>query len=311
MIKKENFNFLSSDNKTKINACKWYKEDAKYKAIVEINHGMIEYIDRYDDFAEYLAENDFLVIGHDHLGHGNSIESDQDLGYFGKHPSNLVITDMYKLRKKFFKEDIPYFILGHSMGSYMLRKYLSIHGNDLSGAIIMGTGYIPKVVTFIAKTIAHIEALFLGWRHRSKLLQKLSYDKYYKRYTLDGSDLNNSWLTKDKEKVKKYYSDPKSTYIFTDNGYLGLFEAVDFSCRKKNIDKIPKDLPILFVSGKDDPVGQNGKGVEKVYNLFKKQNIQDVEIKLYENDRHEILNETDNKVVYKDILDWINSKIKK
>ncbi len=124
MIKKENFNFLSSDNKTKINACKWYKENTKYKAIVELNHGMIEYIDRYDEFARYLAENDFLVIGHDHLGHGNSVENDSDLGYFGKHPSKLVINDMYKLRKKFFKEDIPYFILGHSMGSYMLRMYL-------------------------------------------------------------------------------------------------------------------------------------------------------------------------------------------
>ena len=311
MIKKENFNFLSSDNKTKINACKWYKEETNHKAIIQLTHGMIEYIDRYDDFAKFLAENDFLVIGHDHLGHGDSVESEKNFGYFGKHPSRLVVSDMNKLRKKFFKEDVPYFILGHSMGSYMLRKYLSIYGNDLSGAIIMGTGYIPGIVTTLGKTVAHLEALFLGWRHRSKLLQKLSYDKYYKRYSLDGSDSKNSWLTKDEEKVKKYYQDPKSTYIFTDNGYLGLFEAVEYSCKKKNIDKIPKDLPILFVSGKEDPVGQNGKGVEKVYRLFKEKNIQDVSLKLYENDRHEILNEIDKEKVYKDILDWLNSKIEK
>lgn len=307
MVKKEIIKFLSSDNKTMINACKWYS-DTNYKAIVQIIHGMVEYIDRYDEFATFLANNGFLVIGHDHLGHGLSVINKEDYGYFGKNPSELLVNDMNKLREM-FQDDKPYFMIGHSMGSFLLRKYLAVYGKNLSGAIIIGTGYVEPVVTRFGIIVTNIEGLFKGEKHRSKLLLKLSNGKDYKKFVSDGSDLKRNWLTKDIEIARKYYSNPMCSFIFTDNGYKGLFESINYCCKMRNINKIPKKLPILITSGEDDPVGGMGIGVTKVYNLFNKAKINNVELKIYPNDRHEILNETDRDVVYNDILKWLNKRI--
>ena len=192
------------------------------------------------------------------------------------------------------------------MGSYMLRKYLAIHGEGLAGAVIMGTGCIPDNTTKLAMFIAKMQAAFFGWHHRSKLLQKLSYDKYYHQFDLTGKDASNSWLTKDEEIVKTYYADPKCTFVFTVNAYMGLFEAVLFDNQQENIETVPKSLPLFFVSGAMDPVGGCGSGVKKVYNKFDEAGKEDITWKLYDNDRHEILNETDRDVVYHDILAWMN-----
>lgn len=215
---------------------------------------------------------------------------------------------MHTLREITRKEHpgVPYFMLGHSMGSYMLRKYLAIHGEGLTGAIIMGTGCIPDNTTKLAMFIAKLQAAFFGWHHRSKLLQKLSYDKYYHQFDLTGKDASNSWLTKDEEIVKTYYADPKCTFVFTVNAYMGLFEAVLFDNQKENIEAVPKSLPLFFVSGAMDPVGGCGSGVKKVYNKFDVAGKEDITWKLYDNDRHEILNETDRDVVYHDIRAWMN-----
>ncbi len=308
MIKKEIFKFLSSDNKTMINACKWIPEK-NYKGIIQIVHGMVEFIDRYDEFARFLAEKGFLVIGHDHLGHGDSINSVDDYGYFGNKPFELLLSDIHKLREM-FQDDKPYIILGHSMGSFLLRSYLSIDGDNLDGAIIMGTGYVPSFATRFGIIVTYLEGSIKGERHRSKLLVKLSSDKNYRQFVSDGSDLKRSWLSKDEKKVQAFFTNPKSQFIFTDNGYRGLFKAINFCCKRKNINKIPKSLPILITSGEDDPVGGMGSGVRKVYDLYIKSNLKSVDLKLYKNDRHEILNEIDRKDVYNDILRWINSQIK-
>ena len=202
-------------------------------------------------------------------------------------------------------------MIGHSMGSFLLRKYLSCYGDKINGAIIIGTGYVPNILSRFGILVSKIEGFFRGERHRSKLLVKLSSDKNYKKYDATGKDINNSWLTKDTEVVKKYFSNPKCQFIFTDNGYLGLFEAINYCCKQKNINMIPKSLPILITSGIDDPVGGMGEGVKKVYDLFKKSGIKNVLIKLYLNDRHEILNEINREEVYNDLLKWINKNSKK
>ena len=135
MAKEEKFTFLSADGKTTIHAVKWIPEDGKYEAILQITHGMIEFVERYRPFAEFLTENGFMVVGHDHLGHGDSVASKDDWGYFAENPSDTVIADMHALRTMIQKENpgVPYFMMGHSMGSYMLRKYLTIHNDDLRG----------------------------------------------------------------------------------------------------------------------------------------------------------------------------------
>ena len=308
MTKEEVFSFPSADGRTTVHAVRWTPEDGKYRAVLQITHGMVEYIERYRAFAEFLNDNGFLVVGHDHIGHGESVVSKDEWGYFAEHPSDTVVADMHTLREMTQKEHpgVPYFMLGHSMGSYMLRKYLAIHGEGLTGAIIMGTGCIPDNTTKLAMFIAKLQAAFFGWHHRSKLLQKLSYDKYYHQFDLTGKDASNSWLTKDEEIVKTYYADPKCTFVFTVNAYMGLFEAVLFDNQQENIEAVPKSLPLFFVSGAMDPVGGCGSGVKKVYNKFDTAGKEDITLKLYDNDRHEILNETDRDVVYHDILAWMN-----
>lgn len=312
MTKEETFSFLSADGKTKVHAVRWIPEAGSYKAILQITHGMVEYIERYRGFAEFLNEHGFLVVGHDHIGHGESVQSEEDWGYFAEpNPSDVLVADMHKLRELTQEENpgVPYFMLGHSMGSYMLRKYLSLHGEGLTGAVVMGTGCIPDKTTKLGMKVAKLLAKLYGWRHRSRLIQKLSYDKPYKQFDVAGSDENNSWLTKDTEIVRAYYANPKCTFVFTLNAYMGLFEAVLFDNQAENIDKIPKTLPLFLVSGADDPVGNMGKGVKAVYDKFREAGIEDITWKLYENDRHEILNELDRDQVYRDILAWLEVRL--
>lgn len=307
MAKEEQISFLSKNGKTMIHAVKWLPENGEFRAILQITHGMVEYIERYRPFAEYLTERGFMVVGHDHLGHGASVNSEEEWGYFGEHPSDILVEDMQKLRTKIQSENpgVPYFMMAHSMGSYMLRKYLCIHNENLSGAIIMGTGCVPDSTTKLGMWLCKVIATFRGWNYRSKLIQSLSYSKPYRKFDLYGKDYTNSWLTKDEEQVKKYYGDPRCRFMFTVNGYYGLMEAVYFDNQMENIKKVPKDLPIFMVSGEQDPVGDLGEGVKKVYHMYKDAGIEDLTYKLYENDRHEILNETDRQQVFSDIYAWL------
>ena len=308
----ENFTFLSADKKTNIHAVKWTPDSGEYRAILQITHGMIEFIERYASFAEFLTTQGYMVVGHDHLGHGQSVATQDDWGYVGSpNPSDLLVEDMHKLRTMIQKENpkVPYFMLAHSMGSYMLRKYLTIHNENLKGAIIMGTGMVPDMTTRFGMFTVKFLSIFRGWHYRSKFVADAAFGKPYRRYDLSGKTLSNSWLTKDEDIVKSYYSDPRCTFVFTINGYQELFEAVLYDGQPENAAKIPKTLPLFIVSGEDDPVGDLGVGVKKVYELYKNAGIEDITYKLYEKDRHEILNELDKKTVYADILSWMNIRI--
>ena len=312
-MKNEVFTFLSKDGKTNIHAVKWIPDSGEYKAILQITHGMIEYIERYEPFAKFMTENGYMVVGHDHLGHGESVNTNEDLGFFADvdSPSDYLIEDMHKLRTTIQKENpgVPYFMFGHSMGSYMLRKYLSVYNDNLRGAIICGTGFSPEKVTKMGIMATKLMKVLKGSHGRSKMLRDLTYDKYYKKFDMFGKDASNSWLTRDEEIVKKYYADPKCTYMFTVNGYVGLTEAVLYSCKQENVDKIPNKLPIFIVSGSDDPVGGCSEGVMKVVNMFKESGKVDLTYKLYDGFRHEILNEIGKEQVYSDLLAWMNVRI--
>lgn len=313
MTKEEQFGFLSNDGKTTIHAVKWIPEGGEYKAVLQIVHGMVEYIERYRPFAEYMNEKGVLVVGHDHLGHGGSVTSEEEWGFIAdtEHPSDVMVSDMHRVRVIVQGENpnIPYFMLGHSMGSYMLRKYLCRHNKKLAGAIIMGTGSEPDNAAKLGLALCKIMAFFRGWHYRSKLIQSLTYGKPYKRYDLYGKDYGNSWLTKDTDIVRAYYKEPRCTFLFTLNGYRALLEAVYYDNQMGNIRRVPKELPLLFVSGEDDPVGNLGVGVKKVYSMYKAAGLKDITYKLYEGDRHEILNELDRKRVYADISAWLSVRV--
>lgn len=308
----EEFSFPSQDKKTTIHAVKWMNDMRQYHAILQISHGMIEYIERYQAFAEYLTEHGFLVVGHDHLGHGESVTSQENWGYFAdEHPSDILVEDMHTLRRMIQKENagVPYFMLAHSMGSYLLRKYLTRYPKELSGAILCGTGYSPWITTTSGLMLVRIFCTLKGWKFRNQKITNLIYNKSYQKFDLTGRDLKNSWLTRDEKEVEAYGKEPKCQYLFTINGYQGLIEAVKFDCKQKHVDEIPNDLPILFASGDEDPVGDLGKGVQKVYRMFQKSGKKDVTCKLYPGMRHEILNEIGREEVYQDIRAWMEHHI--
>lgn len=307
-----NFTFLSNDGKTAVHAVKWTPDNGEYKAILQISHGMVEFIERYIPFAEFLTTKGYMVVGHDHIGHGQSVTSQDDWGYFCEgNPSDIVVADMHKLRSLVQEDypEMPYFMLGHSMGSFMLRKYLAVHNDNLRGAIIMGTGFTPENMTSLALKITALITKLRGSKYRSKFVQGLAFGADYKGFDMTGEKPEESWLTKDVDIVKAYYNEPRCTYMFTVNGYKGLFEAVNFSCNPENAAKIPKKLPLFIVSGEQDPVGGLGKGVKAVYDMYKAAGMFDLTYKLYENDRHEILNETDKQIVFEDLLAWMNVRI--
>ena len=305
---KHEFTFLSKDKKTQIHAIEWIPE-GEVKAILQMCHGMAEYIERYDEFATFLAQNGYYVVGHDHLGHGQSVTNSDKLGYFHKKKGNAyVIGDIHQLRIQTEKKypNIPYFMLGHSMGSFLVRQYIGMYGFGLAGAIIMGTGDQPNVILGAGKLVCRITALFRGWKYRSAMVDGMAAGGYNKAFEkeMDGSN----WLSRNPENVKTYKNDLLCGYVFTVNGYYHMFDGMMRMNRQEKAGKVPKRLPILFIAGKEDPVGNFGKGVENVYRRYKQSGLSDVMIRLYEKDRHEILNELDKKQVYQDILKWLDHK---
>lgn len=308
----ENYTFSSADGHSLIHCVKWMPATEPV-AILQIVHGMVEYIERYDEFANFLASKGFMVVGHDHIGHGHSVASDDELGIMtGEHPSDIMVEDIYKHYTKTKAEypDIPYFIMGHSMGSYMTRKFLSVKANDIAGikgAVIMGTGMEAAGACNAGLAVIAILSAIKGKNYRSAFVRDMTYSAPYKAYDCYGKDYTNSWLSKNVESVEKYYNDKYCTYMFSLNAYKGLVEATKYVGVKENIAKMRKDMPLLVVSGADDPVGNCGKGTTMAADAFKAAGVADVTLKLFENDRHEILNEPDRADVSEYIYNWLEA----
>lgn len=305
---KEN-KIASSDGKNMLHVYIWEPEE-KPVAILQISHGMCEHMKRYDDFANYMNANGVLVIGNDHLGHGNTAKDDNDLGYFGPGKSKTVVDDLNevtKFAKANYGDDLPYFLFGHSMGSFMARRYIMTYGSKLTGAIISGTGSQPGIVLAGGKMVAGIIGAIKGDRYRSPLLKGMAFGAYNKR--IDNPRTVSDWLSKDEQIVDIYENDKFCKYDFTVDGYKTLFDSISFIQQTENIKKIPKNLPIFFISGTEDPVGNYGKGVEEVFDSYEAAGITDLEIMLYHDGRHEMLNEIEREGVYEDINNWIKKHI--
>ena len=307
MAQKREFTYLSADGKTKIHAVEWKPDQGEPTAVLQIVHGMVEFIGRYEEFAEYLTERGFAVVGHDHLGHGASVASKEDYGFFSEKNGNAaVLRDIHHLKKLTEKTcgDLPYYMLGHSMGSFLLRQYLCLRGGEIDGAVIMGTGTKPVPLLKLGRVLCRGLAAIFGWHHRSLLIDRMAFGGYNKHFK--PARTTADWLTKDEAIVDRYLADERCTFRFTLNGYYNLFYSMEQASWEENLRRMPKELPILFVSGRADPVGDFGRGVEKVWSRFRSVGMQKVSQKLYDTDRHEILNETDREDVYQDLADWLN-----
>lgn len=307
MVRNE-FTFLSADGKTPIHAVEWLPEGAP-RAVLQIAHGVSEYILRYEPFAEYLTKRGFAVVGHDHIGHGRSLAEGAPRLYFGGRGSwNFVVDDIYALRQTAGRKfpGIPYFLLGHSMGSFLARTYLTRYPGTVDGAVIMGTGQMAPALISGGLAVAAVEGRRIGEENASALVSKLSFESYNKIFAPNRTGFD--WLSVNEANVDAYIADP----LCGGSASIGLFRemlgGMRFIAKPEQLKKMNLNTPILFISGEMDPVGDCGKGVQRAYDSFRKAGVRDVSLKLYPKLRHEILCETERETVFEDVYQWLTSK---
>lgn len=305
----KDFYFNSSTGKNKIHA-RMCIPDAEPRAIVQIIHGIAEYIGRYDEFMSFLADNGIIAVGTDHLGHGKSIESEEQTGFFAYDNGwDYVVRDEEVLRLAMHENypELPIIVFGHSMGSFMTRTLLIRYPDAFNAAIISGTGNQGAALVNGGLFMGNLVTGLRGAHHYSKFLNNLAFGSYNKIY--ENPKTEYDWLSRDEANVQKYIDDPLCGFIPSCSLFRDMMTGVKFITNKKNLTAMNKDMPVYFMSGDMDPVGECGKGVQKAYNNFLEAGMKDVSIKLYPGGRHEMLNEINKDEVYADILAWLNSKI--
>ncbi len=297
--------FDSSDGQVKAFLRIWEDDAQKPKFVLQLAHGMCEYADRYDAFARFICEQGGAVCCNDHLGHGNTEKERGWYGYWGKkNGEKLVVEDMHKVTgiMKAAYPGLPYFLMGHSMGSMLARLYTMSYGKELRGAIISGTSGANDL-TGLIRFLANVGTFFGRGRKEAALLSYLAFNKYNDK--IENPQSPNAWLTRDTAEVERYDKDPWCTFKFTDRAAYDMANLIDEVSGVENAEKLPKDLPFYLFSGEMDPVGDYTAGVKQVYGWMKQAGVNDVELKFYKDDRHETLNELDKQQVYADTFVWI------
>lgn len=305
IIRKEAY-FNSSDGIHKIRTLIWQDDKLTPIGVVQLAHGMAEHIERYDDFARFLASNSFVVCGNDHLGHGKSVNDGSELGFFAEKDGNIrLVDDMHiltKIMKKKFP-DIPYFLFGHSMGSLCARCYVAHFGDELNGAVFCGTAELPASASALGPIIDKLIEQF-GPRKVYPKLGEL-FNKF-SSISIPDKTSDIDWLSRNAENREKYAADELCGFTFTLSAYRDVFALASECSARVWASLVPHGLPVLFISGALDPVGMSGKGVIAASdNLVRAGN--EPTVILYPGDRHEILNEDDKDKVYNDVLSWLNS----
>lgn len=299
----EDIFYPSADGKHTVHAVIW-RPEGRPRAVLQIIHGMEEYAARYDGFARAAAERGILVCAEDHLGHGLTA-GEGELGHFPKGGDELVLADIrtLTLKAKELAPGAPAIIMGHSMGSFFCRVYISRFGADLAGAIVMGTGYKGGLTLGFARMLTAFLGAVRGTKSKSKLITKLAFGAYNKRFAPARTGFE--WLSSDEAAVQKYCADELCGFGFTFGGFAGLFSIMGKACASSAFKGTPKDLPVLIVSGSEDPVGDYGKGVRKTYKKYLAAGLKNVQLRLYEGARHEILNDACGGQVIADITGFI------
>lgn len=304
MIRKKSDYVKTFDGKNN-HLIKWFDDEKEPKLIVHIVHGMAEYGDRYDHFARFLCAHDIVVYANDHRGHGFT-QTDGKLGFFDNSDGWYFVVKDLKTVQEEIKEkhpSLPYVMLGHSMGSFLARTFAIRYPNILDALILSGTGSHPGKIANVGKTLAVIQKAIFKANSPSYLLNYLTFGSYNKTYRNRKTKFD--FLSRDEAVVEKYINDPLCGFVCPNSFFIDLINGLDFIHDPTNVKKMKSNLPILIASGSDDPVGNFGKGVKEVQQLFLKNGIQKVDLKLYSEARHEILNEINKEEVYKDLLTWI------
>lgn len=303
------FTFPSTGkDQLKIVATKWEPE-VPARAVVQIAHGMAEHMARYDSFARFLGERGFAVYGNDHRGHGQTA-AEGIRGWFAEENGfELVVQDLVQLTQIIRREqpELPVFLFGHSMGSFLVRRTIQLDGEELQGVILCGTGSDPGLLGKLGLALAKREVRRKGGRALSPTLAKLTLGNFNRNFRPQRTRYD--WLSRDEREVDRYIADPLCGGVFTAGFYADLLTGLITIHRRENIQKTPVDLPVLLIAGDQDPVGDYGKGVQQVYEMYRRVGLEDITCRLYPEGRHEILNELNKEEVYKEIADWLEKRV--
>lgn len=305
------FTFLSTDGKTQLHGMRWEPEGGSVRAVLQICHGVAEHIARYDAFARYLNGLGIAVVGHDHLGHGLSLPEGGTPVYFGESNTwNTVVDDIYVLhqRIRLWYPDVPLCIMGHSMGSFLTRTYLIRYPGTVKAAVIMGTGWQPKAVIAGGMAVAKAVGAVVGENGTSDLVTNLAFGAYNKLFAPNRTSCD--WLSADEGNVDAYMADPLCGADATVGLFRQMLSGIRFNQKLSNLRQMDPRIPVLFVAGEKDPVGDCGSGVRRTYQEFRRAGVQDCTLKLYPGLRHEILNEkAQQQQIFEDIGQWLTSKL--
>lgn len=305
------FTFLSTDGKTQLHGMRWEPDGGSVRAVLQICHGVAEHIARYDAFARYLNGLGIAVVGHDHLGHGLSLPEGGTPVYFGESNTwNTVVDDIYVLhqRIRLWYPDVPLCIMGHSMGSFLTRTYLIRYPGTVKAAVIMGTGWQPKAVIAGGMAVAKAVGAVVGENGTSDLVTNLAFGAYNKLFAPNRTSCD--WLSADEDNVDAYMADPLCGADATVGLFRQMLSGIRFNQKLSNLRQMDPRIPVLFVAGEKDPVGDCGNGVRRTYQEFRRAGVQDCTLKLYPGLRHEILNEkAQQQQIFEDIGQWLTSKL--
>lgn len=299
--------FLPSHGKGKIHCVRWEPE-GEPRAVVQIVHGIAEYAQRYAPFARFLNEQGILVTAEDHMGHGGSLAPGDPLGYFYG-GWTAAVDDTFGLLEKTRREfpNVPYVLLGHSMGSFLTRTLLYRHPDSgIDGAIICGTAWQPALLLKGGLILCRAVCKTAGEREVSASLRNLIFGGYNRN--IQNPKTPFDWVCGDRAVIDAYVADPLCGFEETAGLDRDMLSGIAMNQRRENLESMKKDLPVLFIAGTQDPVGNYGKGVRQSAEAFRKAGLADVSLRLYPNSRHEILNDLEKEQVWQDVLDWLREK---
>lgn len=303
------FTFLSSNGRTPIRVRR-FDPDGAPRGVVQVAHGVAEHSARYDAFLTFLAEHGFVAAANDHLGHGESRTSEDETGWFAEKDGwDLVVEDMKKLHDLLHGElpGLPYALFGHSMGSFAARTYLIRYPDDADAAVICGTGQQSGALVGAGKAAASMICALKGTKYRSKLLQSMAFGSYNKGFEPVRTPVD--WLSRDTAVTDAYMEDPLCGFTPSAGLFRDMMTGIGFIGRRENVERMNKALPALLIAGSRDPVGENGRGPARVYELWKAAGMRDVTLTLYPECRHELLNERNRDAVKADVLAFLEEKL--
>ena len=304
----ENLRFPSSDTKHTIAGLVYSRQDVPVRAVLQLSHGMCEYVRRYEPMAKFYAAHGIVLAGNDHLGHGQSAKPGE-YGHYGMPGGRFyLLQDLHTMNTRLHEKfpGVPIFLYGHSMGSFYARWYAERWPDTIRGLILSGTAG-PRMLNVVGQGVATVLAALEGPQTVSHFMVRANMGGYCKQ--IPDAKSPNAWLTRDEAVVRAYDADPLCTFPFTVGSYREMLAAINHVNRRKWAQALDKHLPVLLISGGADPVGDYGAGVRKVWTMLGDAGVEDLTCQIFEDARHELHNEQNREEVFDYVLTWLEDHL--